>query len=164
MSCAEKLITSVTSATSKRNRLFYVAFKFTHSKSSRPIKLKTISSFPFVRLFIRNDENDLSRSPTMLRSLFSSIPRTLRASISPLSRSPVPWRLSAATSSTPSALHQHAHVQMRTPALSRGMKVRSSVKVMCDGCSIVKRKGRVYVICSRNPKHKQVRNWNIVTS
>jgi large subunit ribosomal protein L36 len=46
-----------------------------------------------------------------------------------------------------------------TPAVqSRGMKVRSSVKVMCDGCSVVKRKGRVYVICSKNAKHKQVRN------
>jgi len=40
-------------------------------------------------------------------------------------------------------------------ALTRGMKVRSSVKVMCDGCSIVIRKGRVYVICSKDPKHKQ---------
>ncbi|KAN0100597.1 Ribosomal protein L36 domain containing protein [Tylopilus felleus] len=39
--------------------------------------------------------------------------------------------------------------------LTRGMKVRSSVKVMCDGCSIVIRKGRVYVICSKDPKHKQ---------
>ena len=36
MSSAEKLITSVTSATSKRNRLFYVAFKFTHSKVHNP--------------------------------------------------------------------------------------------------------------------------------
>ncbi|EDR15583.1 uncharacterized protein LACBIDRAFT_243094 [Laccaria bicolor S238N-H82] len=36
------------------------------------------------------------------------------------------------------------------------MKVRSSVKVMCDGCSVVRRKGRVYVVCSKNPKHKQV--------
>ncbi|KAI6162167.1 ribosomal protein L36-domain-containing protein, partial [Pisolithus thermaeus] len=42
------------------------------------------------------------------------------------------------------------------PTLARGMKVRSSVKVMCDGCSIVIRKGRVYVVCSKNPKHKQV--------
>ncbi|KAI6129181.1 ribosomal protein L36-domain-containing protein, partial [Pisolithus croceorrhizus] len=41
------------------------------------------------------------------------------------------------------------------PTLARGMKVRSSVKVMCDGCSIVIRKGRVYVVCSKNPKHKQ---------
>ncbi|KAG1749968.1 ribosomal protein L36-domain-containing protein [Suillus paluster] len=42
------------------------------------------------------------------------------------------------------------------PSMTRGMKVRSSVKVMCDGCSVVKRKGRVYVVCSKNPKHKQV--------
>lgn len=35
------------------------------------------------------------------------------------------------------------------------MKVRSSVKKYCDDCSIVKRKGTIFVICS-NPKHKQV--------
>ena len=34
------------------------------------------------------------------------------------------------------------------------MKVRSSVKKICPKCKIVKRKGRVYVICE-NPKHKQ---------
>ena len=34
------------------------------------------------------------------------------------------------------------------------MKVRPSVKRMCDSCKIVKRRGRVMVICS-NPKHKQ---------
>ncbi|KAI0639446.1 ribosomal protein L36-domain-containing protein [Trametes polyzona] len=39
--------------------------------------------------------------------------------------------------------------------LARGMKVRASVKTMCDGCSVVKRKGRIYIICSKNPKHKQ---------
>jgi large subunit ribosomal protein L36 len=40
---------------------------------------------------------------------------------------------------------------------SRGMKVRSSVKKLCDGCKSVRRKkGRyVYIICSKNPKHKQ---------
>ncbi|KDN40696.1 hypothetical protein K437DRAFT_218026, partial [Tilletiaria anomala UBC 951] len=37
----------------------------------------------------------------------------------------------------------------------RGMKVRSSVKKFCDGCSVVRRKGRLYVICSKDPKHKQ---------
>lgn len=36
------------------------------------------------------------------------------------------------------------------------MKVRSSVKKFCDGCSVVRRKGRLYVICSKDPKHKQV--------
>ena len=34
------------------------------------------------------------------------------------------------------------------------MKVRPSVKKMCDKCKIIKRKGRVMVICE-NPKHKQ---------
>jgi len=35
------------------------------------------------------------------------------------------------------------------------MKVQASVKKMCDGCKIVRRKGVVRVICSKNPKHKQ---------
>ncbi|MCD6501009.1 50S ribosomal protein L36 [bacterium] len=34
------------------------------------------------------------------------------------------------------------------------MKVRASVKKICDKCRIVHRKGRVYVIC-KNPRHKQ---------
>ncbi|KAF1964825.1 hypothetical protein BU23DRAFT_561624 [Bimuria novae-zelandiae CBS 107.79] len=42
-------------------------------------------------------------------------------------------------------------------AQTRGMKVRSSVKKLCDGCKSVRRKkGKyVYIICSKNPKHKQ---------
>ena len=34
------------------------------------------------------------------------------------------------------------------------MKVRASVKKLCDKCQIIKRKGIVRVICS-NKKHKQ---------
>ncbi|MDP1710671.1 MAG: 50S ribosomal protein L36 [candidate division WWE3 bacterium] len=34
------------------------------------------------------------------------------------------------------------------------MKVRASVKKICKDCKIVKRGGRLYVIC-KNPKHKQ---------
>ena len=34
------------------------------------------------------------------------------------------------------------------------MKVRASGKPICDKCRVIKRKGRVRVICS-NPKHKQ---------
>ncbi|KAG0645501.1 50S ribosomal L36 [Hyphodiscus hymeniophilus] len=44
---------------------------------------------------------------------------------------------------------------------SRGMKTMSSVKKRCEGCKAVRRKGgnkngkgRVYIICSLNPKHK----------
>ncbi|NQT45987.1 MAG: 50S ribosomal protein L36 [Candidatus Omnitrophica bacterium] len=34
------------------------------------------------------------------------------------------------------------------------MKVRSSIKRMCDRCKIVRRKGVTRVICA-DPKHKQ---------
>ena len=34
------------------------------------------------------------------------------------------------------------------------MKVRPSVKPMCEKCKVIRRKGRVMVICE-NPKHKQ---------
>jgi large subunit ribosomal protein L36 len=34
------------------------------------------------------------------------------------------------------------------------MKVRSSVKKICDKCRLIRRRGKVMVICS-NPKHKQ---------
>ena len=34
------------------------------------------------------------------------------------------------------------------------MKVRPSVKKMCDNCKVIKRKGVVRVIC-KEPKHKQ---------
>jgi len=35
------------------------------------------------------------------------------------------------------------------------MKVRASVKKRCEHCKIIKRKGQVRVICTKNPKHKQ---------
>ncbi|CAI2161444.1 7640_t:CDS:2 [Funneliformis geosporum] len=38
---------------------------------------------------------------------------------------------------------------------TRGMKVRSSVKRFCDGCFTVKRRGRIFVLCKKNKKHKQ---------
>jgi large subunit ribosomal protein L36 len=34
------------------------------------------------------------------------------------------------------------------------MKVRPSVKPICDKCKIIRRKGKVMVIC-QNPRHKQ---------
>ena len=34
------------------------------------------------------------------------------------------------------------------------MKVRPSVKPICDKCRVIKRKGVVMIICG-NPKHKQ---------
>ncbi|KAH3686039.1 hypothetical protein WICPIJ_003039 [Wickerhamomyces pijperi] len=37
----------------------------------------------------------------------------------------------------------------------RGFKVKTAVKKMCDDCYVVRRKGRVYVYCKTNKKHKQ---------
>ncbi|KAI8995669.1 ribosomal protein L36-domain-containing protein, partial [Trametes punicea] len=59
--------------------------------------------------------------------------------------------------SLPHAHHARGAQITANAVLSRGMKVRASVKTMCDGCSVVRRKGRIYIICSKNPKHKQVR-------
>lgn len=34
------------------------------------------------------------------------------------------------------------------------MKVRASAKRICENCKVVRRKGRIYIVCS-NPRHKQ---------
>ena len=38
---------------------------------------------------------------------------------------------------------------------SASVKVRSSVKPICEHCKVVKRDGVTRIICKRNPKHKQ---------
>ena len=40
------------------------------------------------------------------------------------------------------------------------MKVRSSVKPICEKCKVIKRKGSVRIICE-NPKHKQRQGYLI---
>ncbi|KAF0852807.1 mitochondrial ribosomal protein L36 (bL36m) [Andalucia godoyi] len=35
------------------------------------------------------------------------------------------------------------------------MKVRASIKKICDFCRIVKRSGKLFVQCPQTPKHKQ---------
>ena len=37
---------------------------------------------------------------------------------------------------------------------AEAMKVRASIKRICESCKIVRRRGVVYVVCS-NPRHKQ---------
>ena len=36
------------------------------------------------------------------------------------------------------------------------VKVKASIRKICANCQVVRRKGRVRVICKSNPKHKQV--------
>jgi large subunit ribosomal protein L36 len=35
------------------------------------------------------------------------------------------------------------------------MKVRPSVKRLCENCRVIKRHGKILIICNSNPKHKQ---------
>jgi large subunit ribosomal protein L36 len=51
-------------------------------------------------------------------------------------------------------LHTGINKYPVNPGLGEKMKVRASVKKICENCKIIKRKGQVRVIC-KNPKHKQ---------
>lgn len=35
------------------------------------------------------------------------------------------------------------------------MKVRSSVKPICEHCKVIRRAGVIRIICKKNPRHKQ---------
>ncbi len=41
------------------------------------------------------------------------------------------------------------------------MKVRASVKRICDACKIVRRRGIVFVVCT-NPRHKQTSRLSVL--
>lgn len=45
--------------------------------------------------------------------------------------------------------------QRRLPGV-RAVKVKASVKRICGSCQVIRRKGKVRVICKADPKHKQV--------
>ena len=51
-------------------------------------------------------------------------------------------------------IEQFAVDRFRDVYQGLAMKVRASVKRICEHCKVVRRRGRVYVICS-NPRHKQ---------
>lgn len=61
----------------------------------------------------------------------------------------------------PTALHNPAErvtFPCYPPILERGrktMKVRASVKPICEHCKVIRRAGVVRVICKKNPRHKQ---------
>ena len=43
-------------------------------------------------------------------------------------------------------------------------QVRSAIKRLCEACKIVKRKGRLYVVCDKVPKHKQRQGYGTASS
>lgn len=44
------------------------------------------------------------------------------------------------------------------------MKVRSSLKKMCEKCKVVKRGRKVMVVCSSNPRHKQRQGFSTLAA
>ncbi|KAF3909535.1 hypothetical protein AA313_de0204650 [Arthrobotrys entomopaga] len=92
-------------------------------------------------------------SPAVFSSPTSILRRTIATATNP---SPV-------TRAAPSALTSLARPTLSTTRVPlpssqvqiRGMKVRSAVKKMCTGCKSVRRKGYLYIICSKDQKHKQ---------
>ncbi|WIA16233.1 hypothetical protein OEZ86_007738 [Tetradesmus obliquus] len=44
------------------------------------------------------------------------------------------------------------------------MKVRASVKRICEFCYVARRRGKLFVICKKNPKHKQRQLYHSVAA
>jgi large subunit ribosomal protein L36 len=66
----------------------------------------------------------------------------------------LPRDLSATTQpSTLCVSHRRSGLEQRA-YLESSMKVNPSVKKICDKCKVIRRNGRVMVICE-NPRHKQ---------
>merc|ERR1711939_178463 len=92
------------------------------------------------------------------RTLFT--PRTaIQTHLMPSSGPSSPCSCSSSSGSNTTTIATSVFANSALAQQTRGMKVRSSIKLFCDGCSVVRRKGRLYVRCSKDPKHKQRQDW-----
>ncbi|SMN22553.1 similar to Saccharomyces cerevisiae YPL183W-A RTC6 Protein involved translation [Maudiozyma saulgeensis] len=91
-------------------------------------------------------------SGVLLRSSLSNVLKT-RIGITTIVRNVLTRSFSLSTFNTIN------RATLRSPlnlvVATRGFKVKSSLKKFCKDCYIVRRKGRVYVYCKSNHKHKQ---------
>ncbi|CCD25543.1 mitochondrial 54S ribosomal protein bL36m NDAI_0F02250 [Naumovozyma dairenensis CBS 421] len=91
--------------------------------------------------------------------MMSTISRPLQAlfKVNRLSSSPLFIRnWSTSLTRSPMLLQKDEFTSKVSLLISnRGFKVRTSVKKFCAHCYVVRRKGRVYIYCKSNPKHKQ---------
>lgn len=67
-----------------------------------------------------------------------------------------PTRVAAQVELTPyeRGMAGHPGCCCANPSREQPMKVRPSVKPMCEKCQVIRRHGRVMVLCT-NPRHKQ---------
>ncbi|XP_052644246.1 39S ribosomal protein L36, mitochondrial [Harpia harpyja] len=85
------------------------------------------------------------------RSPFSSLAPWWRAAVrraAPLWCGAAAPRASLLAASPPPGL-------LLPPVLLAGLKTKTSLKRRCKDCFIVRRRGRLYVLCKTNPRHKQ---------
>ncbi|XP_054237893.1 39S ribosomal protein L36, mitochondrial [Indicator indicator] len=87
------------------------------------------------------------------RSAFCSLAPWWRAAALPApgSRTLPPWCGAAA----PRALLAVPLPAALLPPLLAGLKTKTSLRRRCKDCFIVRRRGRLYVYCKTNPRHKQ---------
>lgn len=82
------------------------------------------------------------------RSPFSSLAPWWRAAALPAAVSrALPLRSGAAAPPAPGL--------PPPPLLLAGLKTKTTLKRRCKDCFIVRRRGRLYVLCKTNPRHKQ---------
>ncbi|KAM6350301.1 RM36 protein, partial [Podargus strigoides] len=91
----------------------------------------------------------LGRSPGL--SPFSSLAPWWQA-VAPVTQAPL-LRCGAAAPRGLLALPPPPGLLLR-PLLA-GLKMKTSLKRRCKDCFIVRRRGRLYVYCKTNPRHKQ---------
>ncbi|XP_040909319.1 39S ribosomal protein L36, mitochondrial [Toxotes jaculatrix] len=82
----------------------------------------------------------------------TTAPRTLLLSSAGVSSIQPPSSGSSAQC-VPSLLGQCQHLPCIQP--SAGMKTKSALKRRCKDCFFVRRRGRLFVFCKTNPRHKQ---------
>ncbi|XP_064006123.1 large ribosomal subunit protein bL36m [Pogoniulus pusillus] len=87
------------------------------------------------------------------RSAFCSLAPWWRAAAlpAPVSRTLPPW-YGAAVSRALLAVPPPAAL---LPPFLAGLKTKTSLKRRCKDCFFVRRRGRLYVCCKTNPRHKQ---------
>ncbi|XP_074470447.1 large ribosomal subunit protein bL36m [Sebastes fasciatus] len=83
----------------------------------------------------------------------TTAPRTLLLSSPRVSSIQLPSSSGSSAQCGPPLLGQCQHLPCIQP--SAGMKTKSALKRRCKDCFMVRRRGRLFVFCKTNPRHKQ---------
>ncbi|XP_015244389.1 PREDICTED: 39S ribosomal protein L36, mitochondrial [Cyprinodon variegatus] len=82
----------------------------------------------------------------------AAAPRSMLLSAARIRSGPLPSSI-LPIQDGPSRLGQWQHLPCIQPSV--GMKTKSALKKRCKDCFFVRRRGRLFVFCKTNPRHKQ---------